>query len=474
MRKILLLLFLIPVLGFPQLYYTTPTTGSSTPAAYVYDGNWTVPTAWVDSLGAIDITDGQNLAASTIKILVNTRTENNTFAFKVTAANGYTVKWGKKETAINYTSATIAERTYDTTKCQKYCVIEITKTGAGAITAFTVSKSTTFVATQAIYPCYLWVAANYVGASPIMATSISTIVNSKLEAVWLANCTSIANYSYYYCYSLKSVTIPTSVTNIVANSFQGCSAIRSVTIPSSVTTIGNSAFISCCSLTSITLPSSVTSLGTNVFQSDYSLQTATLGTITNMQTSLFASCIALESVTIPSSVTTIGNSVFNTCTSLQTVSIPSSVTSIGTGVFNNCYSLRYVTYAGTIGTAADNGTTFMSNCEQLLTASMAGLKTTRIAVNGAEGLVNKLGSAGNLAGDSIPIRINFSGSTFSNGTAPQFDLRYCSMTAAQLSALLRALPVVTGKTIDITGNPGTATCDPARARANGWTVTGPP
>ena len=93
------------------------------------------------------------------------------------------------------------------------------------------------------------------------------------------------------CYSLTSVTIPSSVTSIGSETFTGCSALTSVTIPSSVTSIGFAAFNSCSGLTSVTIPSSVTNIGDGAFNS----------------------CSGLTSVTIPNSVTSIGYSAFSYC-----------------------------------------------------------------------------------------------------------------------------------------------------------------
>ena len=73
--------------------------------------------------------------------------------------------------------------------------------------------------------------------------------------------TSIGEHAFYYCYSLTSVTIPSSVTSIGNYAFGWCESLTSVTIPSSVTSIGNYAFGWCESLTSVTIPSSVTSIG---------------------------------------------------------------------------------------------------------------------------------------------------------------------------------------------------------------------
>ena len=75
------------------------------------------------------------------------------------------------------------------------------------------------------------------------------------------NVTSIENSAFNGCYSLQSITIPSSVTSIGNSAFQNCSSLQSITIPESVTSIGNSAFQNCSSLQSITIPESVTSIG---------------------------------------------------------------------------------------------------------------------------------------------------------------------------------------------------------------------
>ena len=90
----------------------------------------------------------------------------------------------------------------------------------------------------------------------------------------------IADYAFYNCTGLTSVTIPDSVTSVGYAAFQGCTGLTSVTIPNSVTSIGNYAFYNCSGLTSITIPSSVKKIGDSAFSGCKGLMSITFnGTI---------------------------------------------------------------------------------------------------------------------------------------------------------------------------------------------------
>lgn len=177
--------------------------------------------------------------------------------------------------------------------------------------------------------------------------------------------TSIGTEVFSSCTSLTSVTIPSSITSIGMNAFSSCIKLASVTIPSSVTTIGNAAFSACYSLTSVVVPSSVTSVGINAFYKCTSLTSATIDSTANIGGGMFYGCTSLTSITIASS--TIGDSSFYGCSSLTSIVIPSSVTSIGSYAFYKCTSLTSIVIPSsvtTIGGSAFRSCTKLSiSCE---------------------------------------------------------------------------------------------------------------
>ena len=191
---------------------------------------------------------------------------------------------------------------------------------------------------------------------------------TDLQAVTIPNnVTSIGDYAFFYCNSLKSVEIPDSVTSIGDGAFNNCENLTSVVIPDSVTSIGadafgmckqlknvkipdgvaaieNNTFNNCSSLTEITIPDGVTSIGEMAFYNCENLTEITIPDgVSSIGESAFGNCEKLPSIEIPSSVTSIGDSAFYSCKKLTSVTIPVGVTSIGDWTFYNCSGLNSVT-----------------------------------------------------------------------------------------------------------------------------------
>ncbi|MBO4982977.1 MAG: leucine-rich repeat protein [Clostridia bacterium] len=127
----------------------------------------------------------------------------------------------------------------------------------------------------------------------------------------------IGDSAFMGCGTLKSVTIPNSVTSIGISAFAGCYSLTSIVIPNGVSNISDSMLMNCLSLTSVVLPNSITSIGNKAF----------------------SRCEDLTSISIPEGVTSIGESAFYNCKSLLDVTIPKNVTSIGTHAFSECKAL---------------------------------------------------------------------------------------------------------------------------------------
>ena len=72
--------------------------------------------------------------------------------------------------------------------------------------------------------------------------------------------TSIGDFAFNICSSLRAITIPDGVISIEYRAFFGCQSLTNITIPNSVKSIGTEAFYDCSSLTSIVIPDSVTSI----------------------------------------------------------------------------------------------------------------------------------------------------------------------------------------------------------------------
>ena len=130
--------------------------------------------------------------------------------------------------------------------------------------------------------------------------------------------------------------------------------------------IGNYAFSYCYSLTSVSIPSSVTGIGTYAFNNCYSLSSASIPSgVTNIGTYVFSNCYSLAYVSIPSGVTDIINNTFTNCYSLSSISIPSGVTHIGNNAFSYCYGMAEYhfepTTPPTLGTTVFNG--IQSDCK---------------------------------------------------------------------------------------------------------------
>ena len=194
--------------------------------------------------------------------------------------------------------------------------------------------------------------------------------------------TSIGTYSFAYYNTLKSVSIPTSVTHIGASAFQADAQLETIQLEnveefgnncfnqsglveanlSHAKNVGEGAFSQCPKLARVSLGDaghSVSTVGkrafyrcsaladavfTNVLEiGEYAfaeslLQEADLTTVQSIAGWAFDQCTNLSKVTLGDQLRTIGNSAFAK-TKLATVRIPGTITTLDGYIFNGCTAL---------------------------------------------------------------------------------------------------------------------------------------
>lgn len=109
--------------------------------------------------------------------------------------------------------------------------------------------------------------------------------------------TGIQMQAFIECTSLKSVSMPESMTWIGDSAFAGCTGLEQVEFSPNLTAIGSKSFYSCSDLTSVVIPDKVTSI----------------------ESLAFFGCLKLESITVPAGITTLASSFVYGCTNLKKI-----------------------------------------------------------------------------------------------------------------------------------------------------------
>ena len=182
------------------------------------------------------------------------------------------------------------------------------------------------------------------GAIVIFKTQIfgsNNVYTSMLKKVEIGNgVISMYSKTFASCYSLSSIVLPKSMTNIDTYTFSYCYSLSSIVLPKGMTSIDAYAFISCSSLSSIVMPQSVKSVSSNAFQYCSSLASVVIPEgVNRIGIQTFASCYSLSSIVIPQGVTNIGGYGLEGCYPLSSIVMPQSMKSIDGYALSSCRSL---------------------------------------------------------------------------------------------------------------------------------------
>ena len=146
--------------------------------------------------------------------------------------------------------------------------------------------------------------------------------DSATRAVVHEGVTALYARAFLYCYNLKEVSLPQSLTLIEEEAFNNC-GIESIVIPNGVTRINEATFGGCGSLRSVTLPAGLTTI-------DYFA---------------FDGCRSLTSIVLPEGLQEISMGAFED-SGLVSVTIPSSLRYIDANAFHHCPNLTEVIFTG--------------------------------------------------------------------------------------------------------------------------------
>ncbi|MBQ2794186.1 MAG: leucine-rich repeat protein, partial [Clostridia bacterium] len=177
--------------------------------------------------------------------------------------------------------------------------------------------------------------------------------------------TTIGDYAFAGCSSLKGISLPSSVTRIEAYAFSE-SGITEIKLGDNLEYIGEYAF-RYCDFSEFSIPDSVTYIGGYAFsgcwtlrdngtvngviyvdnwavdsKDEYASITLLDGTV-GIAESAFSYDTKMESLFIPDSVRYIANSAFNSCTHLESIKGGEGVTVIGASAFYGCIDLTSIT-----------------------------------------------------------------------------------------------------------------------------------
>lgn len=185
--------------------------------------------------------------------------------------------------------------------------------------------------------------------------------------------TKILSDTFWNCYSLKEIIIPSKVESIGMTAFQNCYLLSKVILPDDLKIIYSSAFINCGSLKEIQLPKNLEQLGSNAFSKSSITRMVIPATVTKIngnpasssleeiiveegntvydsrnncsaviETATNKLLIGTKSTIIPETVTSIADKAFNNCTTVTEISIPAGVTTIENSAFKGCTGLTKV------------------------------------------------------------------------------------------------------------------------------------
>lgn len=173
---------------------------------------------------------------------------------------------------------------------------------------------------------------------------------ANLKTVTLpSSVTEIGTRAFWDCRRLEIVTVPAGITQVKEYTFSGCYNLRRVSLPEGLATIARYAFQGCRALLEAIPPETVTSIGEYAFANCYCLERIVLSylTLAKINGHCFEGCAGARYIDL-AAVTEIGSAAFSGCEGAGTLFIPYTCETIGGSAFADCYGVgRIYVYADT-------------------------------------------------------------------------------------------------------------------------------
>lgn len=167
---------------------------------------------------------------------------------------------------------------------------------------------------------------------------------TNLEYAYISDkVTSIGKRAFYWCTELWPIEIGESVKIIKEEAFSNCTSVKELIIPGNVETIEKDAFSTCTSLAKLTVKDGVKTIGENAFYHCIKLTDVDIAdSVTDIGKSAFCECTSLKNLKLSNSLTALKEMVFKQCSELEAITIPDSVTTIEAAAFVYCNKIKHI------------------------------------------------------------------------------------------------------------------------------------
>lgn len=149
----------------------------------------------------------------------------------------------------------------------------------------------------------------------------------------------IGDRCFYNCISLESIQLPSTIKQF---SFTNCESLKNVNFNGDVKGIESLSFSGCSSLETLVIPDNIADRG--------------------IAYGAFSGCTSLKSINIPDNITAIQQYTFSNCISLKQLVLSENIESIEWGAFENCTLLEKIIIYDKVEYIADNA---FEGCDKL-------------------------------------------------------------------------------------------------------------